>query len=91
MKRDFRNQYARTRARANDFGFHRPQLVPECAHSSFRSADRVVCGARRRRDGQPCTALSVPGRRRCKWHGGMSTGPRSRKGKAKCEGVLDFV
>jgi hypothetical protein len=44
---------------------------------------RVVCGARRRGDGQPCQALSVPGKRRCKWHGGMSTGPKTRAGKAK--------
>jgi hypothetical protein len=44
---------------------------------------RVVCGARRRRDGKPCEALSVPGRRRCKWHGGMSTGPRTAAGRAK--------
>jgi hypothetical protein len=31
---------------------------------------RVICGARRRRDGEPCQGLSVPGKRRCKWHGG---------------------
>ena len=46
--------------------------------------NRVVCGARRRRDGQPCEALSVPDKRRCKWHGGCSTGPRTAEGKAKC-------
>jgi len=45
--------------------------------------NRVVCGARRRRDGQPCQALSVPGKRRCKWHGGCSTGPRTAEGKAR--------
>jgi hypothetical protein len=45
--------------------------------------DRVVCGASRRRDGQPCEALSVPGKRRCKWHGGFSTGPRTVEGKAR--------
>lgn len=54
-------------ARANDLG----DLV------------RFPCGARRRRDGQPCEALSVPGKRRCKWHGGCSTGPRTVEGKAK--------
>ncbi len=45
--------------------------------------NRVVCGARRRRDGQPCQALSVPGKRRCKWHGGCSTGPRTVEGRAR--------
>lgn len=44
---------------------------------------RVICGARRRRDGQPCQGLSVPGKRRCKWHGGASTGPRTDKGRAR--------
>ena len=53
--------------------------------------DRVVCGARRRGDGQPCQALSVPGKRRCKWHGGMSTGPRTAEGKPKCAANLPVV
>ena len=45
--------------------------------------ERVTCAAKRRRDGQPCQAKSVPGKRRCKWHGGCSTGPRTIDGKAK--------
>ncbi len=44
---------------------------------------RVICGARRRRDGQPCQGLSVPGKLRCKWHGGASTGPRTDAGRAR--------
>ncbi|WP_425490817.1 HGGxSTG domain-containing protein [Luteimonas cellulosilyticus] len=44
---------------------------------------RVTCGAARRRDGQPCEALSVPGKRRCRFHGGMSTGPRTEEGKQR--------
>jgi DNA-binding XRE family transcriptional regulator len=43
---------------------------------------RVPCGARTRK-GQPCRMLSVPGRRRCKLHGGMSTGPRTAEGRAR--------
>lgn len=58
------------RAHANNFG-------------KAASPIRVTCGARRRRDGQPCEALSVPGKRRCRWHGGCSTGPRTDAGKAK--------
>lgn len=60
----------------------RPRLSGRTRHI-VRNLRRVVCGARRRRDGKPCEALSVPGKRRCKWHGGMSTGPRSAEGKAK--------
>ncbi|WP_425493689.1 HGGxSTG domain-containing protein [Noviluteimonas lactosilytica] len=44
---------------------------------------KVPCGGRRRCDGLPCEAPSIPGKRRCKWHGGCSTGPRTSKGKAK--------
>lgn len=49
----------------------------------LRKWERVPCGGKRRRDGQPCQALSVPGKRRCKWHGGASTGPKTPEGKAK--------
>ena len=51
---------------------------------AMKRDSRMVCGARRRGDGQPCQALSAPGKRRCKWHGGCSTGPRTAEGKAKC-------
>lgn len=54
-----------------------------CRAKQRASMKRVPCGARRRRDGQPCDALSVPGKRRCRWHGGMSTGPKTSEGKAK--------
>jgi hypothetical protein len=42
---------------------------------------RVVCGAKTRKD-TPCRNLSEPGRKRCKFHGGKSTGPRSVEGRA---------
>lgn len=44
---------------------------------------RVICGARRRSDGQPCQALSVQGKGRCRWHGGCSTGPRTERGRVR--------
>lgn len=50
-------------------------------NKSKQSGGRVPCGARRRRDGEPCEALSVPGKLRCKWHGGCSTGPRTDRGR----------
>ena len=43
---------------------------------------RVRCGARTRK-GTPCRAQSEPGRRRCKLHGGLSTGPRTAEGRAR--------
>jgi transcriptional regulator with XRE-family HTH domain len=44
--------------------------------------DRVCCGAQTRK-GQPCRLLSEPGRQRCKFHGGKSTGPRTPEGRAR--------
>jgi hypothetical protein len=43
----------------------------------------VPCGAKRHRDGQPCQALSEPGKERCRFHGGRSTGPRTPEGKER--------
>jgi hypothetical protein len=82
-----RPEFADEYARANDFGFCQAKRAH--AHARMTSgltkpkvALRVPCGARRRRDGLPCEALSVPGKRRCKWHGGMSTGPHTEHGRA---------
>src|SRR5262245_41414723 len=35
------------------------------------------CGARSRRSGKPCRAPAIRGKRRCRMHGGLSTGPRT--------------
>jgi transcriptional regulator with XRE-family HTH domain len=43
---------------------------------------RVICGAKTRK-GTPCRCQSEPGKRRCKFHGGMSTGARTPEGKAR--------
>jgi hypothetical protein len=41
-----------------------------------------TCGAKNRR-GEPCRGTIVPGKRRCRFHGGLSTGPRTVEGKAR--------
>ena len=43
---------------------------------------RPACGVRTRR-GEPCGARVVPGKRRCRMHGGLSTGPRTAEGRAR--------
>lgn len=43
---------------------------------------RLPCGAQTRK-GLPCRLLSEPGRQRCKFHGGKSTGPRTPEGRAR--------
>jgi hypothetical protein len=75
-------------ARANDYGLCHATLAGAQANKSGGLPDaanqaRATCGARRRRDGQPCQALRVPGKRRCKWHGGASTGPRTVQGQIR--------
>lgn len=43
---------------------------------------RVRCEAMTRK-GTPCENMSEPGKRRCKFHGGMSTGPKTTEGIAR--------
>lgn len=42
----------------------------------------TYCGARTKA-GTACRAKPLPGARRCKWHGGLSTGPKTPEGKAR--------
>jgi len=43
---------------------------------------RPVCGARNRQ-GKPCAVKVEPGKRRCRFHGGLSTGPKTAAGRAR--------
>jgi hypothetical protein len=43
---------------------------------------RPSCGAKNRQ-GKPCCNRVVPGKRRCRFHGGLSTGPRTPEGRAR--------
>lgn len=43
------------------------------------------------RDGHACRAPVVRGRRRCKLHGGLSTGPRTDEGRARALAALASV
>jgi hypothetical protein len=61
--------YARTRARLS-WGDVRA------------AADQRLCMARTRQ-GFPCTRKVVPGKKRCRCHGGLSCGPRTAAGKAR--------
>lgn len=46
------------------------------------SKRRVLCGAKTRK-GTSCQNKSEPGRKRCKLHGGMSTGPKTAEGRKR--------
>jgi hypothetical protein len=45
-----------------------------------RFSDAPRCGARSRRTGRPCRAPACRGHRRCRMHGGRSTGPKTPEG-----------
>jgi len=73
------------RAGAYDFGAQAPAWAEAwlAANRAKQAARRVTCGAKRHGDAQPCKAKSEPGKRRCRFHGGRSTGPRTGAGKAR--------
>lgn len=52
-------------------------LVENGKHSRRR-----ICGARTRK-GTPCRARAINGKGRCRFYGGMSTGPRTPEGRAR--------
>lgn len=45
-----------------------------------RFSDAKRCGAGSKRSGEPCRAPACRGKRRCRFHGGKSTGPRTAEG-----------
>ncbi len=49
---------------------------------AWKAKQRVICGAKTRK-GTPCRCKSEPGKRRCKFYGGMSTGAKTPEGKAR--------
>lgn len=50
--------------------------------ADYKGDDPRLCNARTR-SGRPCRALKLKGGR-CKMHGGMSTGPKTPEGRARC-------
>ena len=54
---------------------------------NYTGDDPRLCNARTR-CGRPCRALALPRTGRCKWHGGLSTGPRTPEGKARALAAL---
>ena len=61
-------------------GFRRGRLLNGNPSGDFLKAPR--CGAKTRR-GAACQCPSIRGRRRCRLHGGLSTGPRTLEGRKR--------
>ena len=76
------------------------ELSPEARISPAHNAPR--CGARRKRDGEPCQSPAMPNGR-CRMHGGASPGAprgnknawkhgrRSAEAMARCKEVRDLI
>lgn len=43
----------------------------------------LKCGAKGKRTGKPCPQLGIFSNGRCRWHGGLSTGPKTDAGKLR--------
>jgi hypothetical protein len=44
----------------------------------------IRCSAKSKRTGEQCKAPAIRGKSKCKFHGGLSTGPRSQEGRNRC-------
>lgn len=51
------------------------ELLAPLAHPDFAA---LTCGAWSRQAGRPCRVKAIYGNGRCRFHGGLSTGPRGR-------------
>jgi hypothetical protein len=61
----------------------RPELIDAYTRANdFGARLPTSCGARTQA-GTPCRSRPLPGKRRCKWHGGASTGPKTSEGRTK--------
>ncbi len=49
----------------------------------FAPFTELRCGARGKRTGKPCPQKGLYANGRCRWHGGLSTGPRTEEGKTR--------
>jgi len=55
-----------------------------------RPSKKIICGARRKYDGNPCQCKALENGK-CKFHGGMSTGQQSLDGRIKAlKNLLPF-
>lgn len=48
------------------------------------SRSGVRCQAKSKQTRLQCGRAALPGKRKCRFHGGLSTGPRTEAGRAKC-------
>ena len=68
-------------AAAEKLGNHiRKRVYPQLDFAPFVD---LMCGARGKRTGRPCGMTALYANGRCRFHGGLSTGPKTPEGKAR--------
>lgn len=79
------NQAAALMERYQQGGIDRNELVRQlelAMQAHVPKCLRPLCGAKTRAGGT-CRAKAVSGKKRCRLHGGLSTGPKTGEGRAK--------
>lgn len=67
----------------------KPKSKPRPTDPELQDTVPGRCGARTRHDPpRLCKRLPVPGKRRCRLHGGLSTGPRTAEGKDRVRAAV---
>jgi hypothetical protein len=86
----------KTVASAISFKTEDETSIPACARalssdqpSPRRRKGRLLCGAKTRAGGC-CQVRAEPGKRRCRFHGGKSTGPKTQAGRARIAEAPDL-
>lgn len=73
--------------RAKDYKRYYVDCATDKRNYEKTTRRRVSCGARKK-DGAQCRAMTEPGRNRCRFHGGRSTGPRTLDGMRRALSCL---
>lgn len=68
-------------------GLHESTNLKEIKATLETAGGRIVCvrcSAKSKRTKEQCKAPAIRGKSKCKFHGGLSTGPRSQAGRNRC-------
>lgn len=66
-----------------DHGRWPPTLILPSLPAFPAECRGMICGGKGRRKGTPCQSREIYANGRCKWHGGLSTGPKTTEGKIR--------
>lgn len=85
--------HARTFQRLLDVGVGHTEAYRLSPPIDFARFVDLRCGAKTKGDGSPCKLRSLYTCGRCRFHGGLSTGPRTKRGKTRAalNGRLAYV